>query len=356
MNFTFKFKRFTTFGKKIFTKQNEGVVLRRASSILGIPGALALFSTDLREGISNAMSAPIKRPWTLSASVFSAPKTLKTIKEGDMVVVEVEQCGEDAAVIVENDVQIVLALADGVGGWREKGVDPSAFSRSLIRHLEAIVAGCPEPMGHLFERLKTSMVDQPGAISITQPLRPFTLIGNAFWRMIRSHSRGRERPFGSSTVCVLSLEKATGELDTANLGDSGFIVIRGGDVIVKSVAQQHRFNAPYQLTLAPDGNISDCSKMAHASVTEVHAGDIIVVATDGLWDNLFEDDIVALCERSKSARRMAVDLVKQARSQSKMVDYQSPFSVEAAKHGKNRMGGKEDDITVIVAIVQYDDS
>jgi serine/threonine protein phosphatase PrpC len=29
----------------------------------------------------------------------------------------------------------LLAVADGVGGWNEKGVDPSLFSKELCRNL-----------------------------------------------------------------------------------------------------------------------------------------------------------------------------------------------------------------------------
>lgn len=36
-------------------------------------------------------------------------------------------------------------------------------------------------------------------------------------------------------------------LHAANLGDSGFMVIRGDQVVYKSPAQQHSFNFPFQL-------------------------------------------------------------------------------------------------------------
>ena len=36
-------------------------------------------------------------------------------------------------------------------------------------------------------------------------------------------------------------------LHAANLGDSGFILIRNGRTIFKSPVQQHQFNIPFQL-------------------------------------------------------------------------------------------------------------
>ena len=47
-------------------------------------------------------------------------------------------------------------------------------------------------------------------------------------------------------------------LHSANLGDSGFLVIRKGEVVHKSSEQQHYFNTPYQLALPPpeqEGNV-----------------------------------------------------------------------------------------------------
>lgn len=50
---------------------------------------------------------------------------------------------------------------------------------------------------------------------------------------------------GSTTACVLCLE---GErLHAANVGDSGFMVVRENEIVFKSPPQQHSFNFPYQL-------------------------------------------------------------------------------------------------------------
>lgn len=50
---------------------------------------------------------------------------------------------------------------------------------------------------------------------------------------------------GSSTACILALEGDT--LHAANLGDSGFMVVRRNKVMYKSRSQQHQFNYPFQL-------------------------------------------------------------------------------------------------------------
>lgn len=58
---------------------------------------------------------------------------------------------------------------------------------------------------------------------------------------------------GSSTACIVVLDRQSHQLHTANLGDSGFLVVRGGEVVHRSDEQQHYFNTPFQLSIAPPG-------------------------------------------------------------------------------------------------------
>ena len=52
---------------------------------------------------------------------------------------------------------------------------------------------------------------------------------------------------GSCTACLLCLHGDTGVLRAANLGDSGFLILRDGQVFFHSPSQQHRFNMPFQI-------------------------------------------------------------------------------------------------------------
>lgn len=61
---------------------------------------------------------------------------------------------------------------------------------------------------------------------------------------------------GSSTACVVVLNRTDQMLYTANIGDSGFLVMRKGQIVHRSEEQQHYFNTPFQLSLAP-ANISN---------------------------------------------------------------------------------------------------
>ena len=95
---------------------------------------------------------------------------------------------------------------------------------------------------------------------------------------------------GSSTACLAMLSHAEGKLYTANIGDSGLLVVRGGRVVHRSAEQQHYFNTPYQLSLPPTDMesdvLADLPESADRYEFNVEDGDVIILATDGIFDNV----------------------------------------------------------------------
>lgn len=85
------------------------------------------------------------------------------------------------------------------------------------------------------------------------------------------------------------------------------------------------------------------------------AGDIIVVGTDGLLDNVFDEEIKAavtlLKEQGDDATEVAVTLAKLARGNAERTEGDSPFAKGAREVGKAWCGGKIDDTTVMIAFV-----
>ena len=147
---------------------------------------------------------------------------------------------------------------------------------------------------------------------------------------------------------------------TTNLGDSGYMIFRPdgqGDLeqIFKSKEQQYSFNFPYQC-----GTDAPLPTKAHDDEHEIQIDDIIVVASDGMFDNLF-DKHVHKClkprletlgsKRMENVQKASKCLAVNAERLGQKERYMSPFSVHAKEHGKNFLGGKLDDITVIVAQV-----
>lgn len=83
------------------------------------------------------------------------------------------------------------------------------------------------------------------------------------------------------------------------------------------------------------------------------------MGTDGLFDNVFDEDLKPCLHKeikNTNGRIWLADptaaatcIGELAYQKSKDKRYESPFSIGAKKAGKWYMGGKEDDITVIVA-------
>ncbi|EFN54672.1 hypothetical protein CHLNCDRAFT_24539 [Chlorella variabilis] len=225
--------------------------------------------------------------------------------------------GEDAYFICDRGT--CMGVADGVGGWAEVGVDPGLYSRELMSHAKKAATTC-----------------EPG------PNAPQHLMEVAYLSTLAR---------GSSTACILCLENE--RLHASNLGDSGFMVIRDGELVFMSPQQQHEFNFPYQIGSAD--SMSDTPQVARRFSVEVRQGDIVVAATDGLFDNVYPDEAASLVsaskERGENAQAVAVTLAQFARMRAADPTHLSPFAYGAQQLGYRYFGGKMDDITIVVAFV-----
>ena len=121
---------------------------------------------------------------------------------------------------------------------------------------------------------------------------------------------------GSSTACIAVIQNKI--LKVANLGDSTWILVRysfsenKSKVLLKTEEQQHNFNAPYQLSNLPenlksvgifDSEYSTKPKFWKDKPSDsvlyqwkVEEGDIVIWATDGLFDNLFINEILNIVD------------------------------------------------------------
>eukprot|EP01069_Polyplicarium_translucidae_P002443 Polyplicarium_translucidae@DN2034_c0_g1_i1.p2 len=130
---------------------------------------------------------------------------------------------------------------------------------------------------------------------------------------------------GAATCCVVCLDAPRKFLHTANLGDSGFLIARKGRVLYKSPSQQHSLNCPFQLGSASQDRPAD----AQLASFEVEAGDHVLLASDGLWDNLYVDQIMALLEGADSVERGAESLAREAHRWATAPHWLSPFARQA---------------------------
>jgi protein phosphatase PTC7 len=127
--------------------------------------------------------------------------------------------------------------------------------------------------------------------------------------LCKSHQLVQDRQvYGSSTVCMLTLNKSSFVLNTLNLGDSGYLIIRDNQVFYKSVAQSHRYNAPFQIGCTPPElfEIDLYRDMPEDSICLQHSlktGDFLLLSSDGLFDNLYEDEIALILQNNVVCRR-----------------------------------------------------
>ena len=135
---------------------------------------------------------------------------------------------------------------------------------------------------------------------------PKTSAGVAASAPVREHDKqdaDQERREGRSTGSVITVSQKSGGgglLQAVVLGDSGFMVLSrdssGGWGVRQSIdeerieEQQHYFNNPFQLGTLGGGEVNTPADALRLSLP-LSRGDLVLLATDGLFDTLFEQDI-----------------------------------------------------------------
>ncbi|MBA0565855.1 hypothetical protein Golob_010710, partial [Gossypium lobatum] len=134
------------------------------------------------------------------------------------------------------------------------------------------------------------------------------------------------------------------------------MVVRDGCTIFRSPVQQHDFNFTYQLE---SGNNADLPSSGQIFAVPIAPGDVIIAGTDGLFDNLYNNEITAVVVHALRAgfgpEVTAQKIAALARERAQAKDRQTPFSTAAQDAGFRYYGGKLDDITVVVSYVTSSD-
>ncbi|KAG6729572.1 hypothetical protein I3843_01G031600 [Carya illinoinensis] len=267
---------------------------------------------------SNSRDEQLVDSTILSGQIIMGDRTLKLISGSCYLPHpdKEEKGGEDAHFICIDEQAI--GVADGVGGWADVGVDAGLFARELMSYSVAAIQ--EEPKGSI------------------DPARVLE----------KAHSSTKAK--GSSTACIITLTDEG--LHAINLGDSGFVVVRDGCIVFQSPVQQHGFNFTYQLE---SGNGGDLPSSGQVFTIPVTAGDVIIAGTDGLFDNLYNNEVTAVVvhavraglEPQVTAQKIAALARQRAIDRSRP----TPFSTAAQEAGFRYYGGKLDDITVVVSYV-----
>ncbi|KAH0479600.1 MAG: uncharacterized protein KVP18_001962 [Porospora cf. gigantea A] len=355
---------------------------------------------DLQKGTHECIDA--KCPMLIKRSAVRPPATSGLyLDAGSFSIPNPEKLngGEDAYFI--SDCGHVLGVSDGVGEWSDFGINPRRFSQTLMNACKSHVDTNPSDFS-------------------TGSRKAFTCL-DAGWQ--RTHNAMIP---GAATCIVAAVNEPGTSLGIANLGDSACFVLRRDQrlftnmtVLKRTREQQHFFNCPFQLSYIPDpsqfeelekqglsafvnllrtmnescyGYRSDIPEMADTYEVSIKEGDLVIVATDGLFDNLFdmevsslvsdclspyEVDILKECDELTKAwfngqfihplaveppsnttstppEAIAKALVQAAFARSMDTQASTPFGRNARKEGHRNLsvGGKLDDITVVAAWVK----
>lgn len=247
--------------------------------------------------------------------------------------------GEDAYFVHKDDKNLMhmLGVSDGVYEWTIKGIDPGIYSRSLMQAAN--------------DTCHADVLNE----------KPLHVLEQA-------HSLVTEESIqGSTTVLICSIDLRYMELEYANLGDSALMLVgKDGTIKLRSTAQEHVYGCPHQL-----GHHEQSSSPESADVvkTRVEKGDVVVLGTDGLFDNVMDHEIAeevlafhsnaglfsssgGTSSKAAMAGPLARQLVKIAFEYSMDRHVVTPYSIAAQNEFDMIFnGGKKDDITVVVGVI-----
>jgi len=262
-------------------------------------------------------------------------KEYKFISNGFIISKDTHKPSEDAIFVGPK----ALGIADGVGGWSNYGIDSSKFSTELMINCSNEVDKALMIMnseGTEFDNMKVQyfkFIDEfkprysNSQNFLMKNQTKFKSLLNP--QYILKNSYEATKSCGSSTACIWTLDNDI--LSISNLGDSGFVLFRyieeenSYQIFSRSHEQQHSFNAPYQLTNLPNKfkkrklNNFCCDRPEDADLyqfglsnSEIYSGeivdfsikrnsenypDILVLGSDGLFDNIFFEDMTRMVSK-----------------------------------------------------------
>ena len=211
--------------------------------------------------------------------------------------------GEDAFVADSK----ILVVADGVGGWINQGVDSGLFSKGLVQlvHKSHSENNAKELKNILVDAVKTN------------------------------------KHIGTSTAVLAKFDTTRHDvIKTTNLGDSGYVLFRPNqegklEKLFRSEEQQWSFNFPYQC-----GTGAQLPYDAFDTEHVIQDNDIIVMASDGVFDNLYDPDVEVCVEAQMNGfdlsgvQAAAECISEKALKFGYRTNYESPFSLHAKQHGR----------------------
>lgn len=270
---------------------------------------------DLTDSASNLSLLPKRR-------LYGNPFETMSVKNGD-----------DAMIVSPN----LLGVADGVSGWSGAHADSGLFARSFL-----------ENISRSFAELSHRNADDLSRISERDlSIRLDECYQESLALMEREHFKG------SSTLLVAMIIDS--ELKLLNIGDSRIFVIRNGELVKTNTEQYISKMCPQQVGTTDTVKLP--SQVVQYSDLHLEENDILLLCSDGITDNLFQDEILSFVNSHLNSDRSNLgEVCHRLMIHAKSIAFDnycvSPYVEKVNDIGNNFItGGKLDDISVCLAKV-----
>ncbi|OMJ92620.1 hypothetical protein SteCoe_4630 [Stentor coeruleus] len=285
----------------------------------------------------NFIESPILKNFDMICTIITPlhhPKFNLEFTSNCKTLPKIPEQNEDAYFLTSK----TLGIADGVGGiFYDFGISSKDFSHELMQKCKSIVS------------------EEKNNISCKE------VVKKAYNSVLNG---------GSSTYLLASLKK--NRLYVSNLGDCGLLLFRYSDgsrkLVFQTSAKQYGFNTPFQISkefnknqlckrsvaYSRSGNLRNSKDIdSDEYCITVYPGDILVVGSDGLLDNVYTEEIQKIVKLFPKASiedlSNQILFLAKKRSQGKE---NTPFQDRMKEVYEPWVGGKPDDITVIVSVVR----
>eukprot|EP00397_Hematodinium_sp_SG-2012_P043520 GEMP01048394.1.p1 GENE.GEMP01048394.1~~GEMP01048394.1.p1 ORF type:complete len:364 (+),score=95.91 GEMP01048394.1:168-1259(+) len=253
----------------------------------------------------------------------------------------------------------MLGICDGVSEVQNFGIDPALLPKELLLRCKELIESkelserSPEP-NYQFNK------------SRSHQLWLRDLLEEAYFQTSSE---------GSTTVLLAAIEE--GKLVTVNIGDSGLLLLRPNTdgnytIVYRTEPLRYDQNRPYQVGRMKGVQKSQIEFVIRQGVVEraeIRHGDVLVLGSDGLFDNLYEEEVVSAVSSLLANAKVASLSVEQLKDcANKLVssalqtvsigqvgpEGQVEFGANA-KMAPSGHGGKADDTSCIVATIVNSD-
>lgn len=219
----------------------------------------------------------------------------------------------------------IIVMVDSVGGWSKDKVIPGEYAKSFVS------------LAKEFFPYEPKFIKNPK-------------------KLLEEVAENNKVP-GSATALILTLDDLDNQVHISFIGDTYYLIFKPLDdqpneieFVYKNDPMYHSFNFPFQI-----GTDSDHPTISKLVSLDIDVGDLIIVTTNALLDNLELEEVIEIVKEAYRAKlppqKIASALVQKAFEVSRNPNKRTPFERIAEDKGENHKGGKQDDLSVVAAFV-----